>query len=66
MGIAFGIWEIVDSSKELKNGSPLAKRFREEVKNLECISKDLFDFDEEMHIIGEQGFLAPLYHNYAR
>eukprot|EP00092_Neocalanus_flemingeri_P106042 GFUD01136004.1.p1 GENE.GFUD01136004.1~~GFUD01136004.1.p1 ORF type:complete len:564 (-),score=128.68 GFUD01136004.1:256-1947(-) len=48
VGIAFGIWEVVDSANKIKNGSELAKEFRKTVEEVKGTVKRLVDLDQEL------------------
>lgn len=48
IGLAFGIWEVVGSADQIKNGSDLAKEFREKADEIQGTLKNLMDLDHEL------------------
>ena len=48
VGIAFGIYEVVVSADQIKDGSDLADEFRETANELEREMKRLVELDQEL------------------
>jgi len=48
VGIAFGIWEVVDSADAIKNGSDLADEFRKTADEIQDTVDSLMALDQEM------------------
>ena len=48
VGIAFGIWDVVEGANQISNGSELAEEFRNAAEELEGIVNDLIKMDEEL------------------
>ena len=48
VGVAFGIWDVVEGAKQIANGSELAEEFRNATTELDGIVNDLVKMDEEI------------------
>ena len=48
VGIAFGIWDVVEGANKISNGSDLAEEFKKASEELEGIVNDLVKMDEEL------------------
>lgn len=48
VGVAFGIWDVVEGARQIANGSELAEEFRNATTELDGIVDDLVKMDEEI------------------
>ena len=48
IGIAFGIWEVVESVDQIQNGSDLAKKFKKVEDEVSKVFQDLIEMNEVM------------------
>ena len=51
VGIAFGIWDVVEGANKISNGSELAEEFQKASEELEGIVNDLVKMDEELRAL---------------